>query len=353
MIALKIIALPSILFEEAKTSGLIVAMILFAFDFLILFLYLKIKEKYPELSLYELIQRFLGKVVAKIIYLLIFIFFICKLSMLMNESVSYMQAIVDEHYNLLLLLITFLPVISTLVFSGLKSSARTCEFGFVFIVIGLIVCIFASEISNTLGELGPILERPKQILSSVFDMSFWFSDFLFIAVLADKIKIEKNMKRRVFGFAIFACFMVMFLYFIYFRLFRITAFLHKNAIADVTQYNRNIGNSGNIDIISILLYMIIIFFQGSLYMHCLKTVYEKIVGYKNSVHSLIVLNLIIVFVQFFLLFNLERVVNLSTSYLKYLNLLAFLVVPIFYICLLIFDKEKKNAGKIKEICKKN
>lgn len=353
MLALKLVALPSLLYEKSMSGGLLVAGILFLFDFFILFVFLKIKQKYPTYSLYEIIKTFFGNIIAKVIYVLLFVFFITKLLMLMNEAVSFMQATVDEDYTVILFLLTFLPVITALSYSGLKSTARTCEFGYIFIVIGLIVCLFLSETSAIFGKLGPVFQVGfVNISKTSFDMSFWFSDFVFIAVLSDKIKIDKNTTKTVFRFVFFIAIIIMLLYYSYFRLFRVTAFLHKNGIADVTQYNREIGNVGNIDIISILAYMFVIFFQGALYANCLKVVYEKIVGYKNKTHSLIVINLMIVFLQFFLFFNLERITLFVLNYFKYFNVLVVFVIPLFYIGLLIFDKEKRYVKYYKKISKK-
>ena len=324
MLALKLITLPSLLFENAKSSGIMVALILFIVDFVVLYIFLKTKEKYPNLSLFELIKKVFGKVVAKILYVGLFIFFICKVSMLMNEAISYMQAIVDEEYNLIMFLLTYMTVITAIAYSGLKNTARTTEFGFVFIIIGLIICLFLSEVTQTFGELGPVFEEgPLKLGLSAFKLNFWFSDFLFVAVLSDKIKPTKNMKKTIFSYVIMVAVLLAVLYLIYFRLFRVTAYLHKNAIADLTQYNRNIGNVGNIDIVAILVYLFIIFFQGSLYFNCLNIAYEKIFDYSNKIHSLIVVNLILVFLELFVFFNLERLITFILNYFNFVSLFFF------------------------------
>ncbi len=353
LLALKLIALPSLLFEKSNSSGLIVAIIMFIIDILMLFLYLKIKEKYPDFSLYEIIKKYLGKIIAKIVYILIYLFFVFKLCMLMNEGVLYMQDVVDEDHSLIVFLLTYLPVITALSFNGLKSCARTCEFGFIFILIGLVICLFLSEVSLSFGEIGPLFIKDiKNILSACFDYNFWFSDFLFVTILADKIKIEKNAKRKIFSFVFMVAILLLILYFVYFRLFRVTAFLNKNAIADVTEYNRNIGNSGNIDIISIFVYLFVIFLQGSLYMNCLRICYEKIFEYKNSYHSLISANIIIFLLEYFVFFNIQKITDFVLFYFKYFGILIWIIIPLFYILLLVFGKEKKYDKKYKKLYKK-
>lgn len=354
MLALKLIALPSLLLENTNTSGLVVAIILFIIDFLMLYIFLKIKQKYPNLSLYEIIEKYMGKIIAKIIYFSLIFFFLIKISILMNETVSYMQAIVDEDFKLYVFLLTFLPIISCIAYSGLKNCGRTCEFGFIFIIIGLIICLFLSEISFSFGELGPIfIEKPLTILQSCFNLGFWFSDFIFVAILSDKLKIKNTDRKTIFMYVFFVFILIFLIYLIYFRLFRVTAYLHKNAIADVTQYNRNIGNAGNIDIVSILVYLFVIYFQGSLYFYCLQVCYEKFIGYHNKNHSMVVINLIIVAMQFLVFYNLERIIYFNTEYFKYYNAFIVLAITLFYIVLLLFGKEGKNVKRIKKHFNKN
>ena len=343
LLALKLITLPSILVQMSTSSAVLVASIMFALDLVMLFIYLKIKEKYPKLSLYELIKKYLGTVFAKFIYIIIFGLFIFKLIMLNNEAISYMRDIVDEDFKLSIYLMTFLPVVIAMVNSGLRSSARTVEFGFVFIFIGLIFCLFLSEITFTYGDMGPIFkENISNILSTCSSVGFWFSDFLFVVILSDKIKYQKNMKKIIFSYVIITLLILMALYIVYIRLFNVTSFLHRSAIADITQYNRNIGNSGNIDIIAILVYMFIIFFQGSIYFLSAKIIFEKIVGYNNKIHAIIFITTCILILQLFVFYNLELVIDFVIDYLKYFGIVAWILIPLYCVFLLIFDKEKNN-----------
>lgn len=344
MLALKLVTLPSLLYEFAGTSGLIVALILFLFDFLALFLILRLKNKYKNMSLFEILHKYLGTFLAKSIYLIIFIFLIFKYLMIINEAVAYTQAIVDEDFTIIMFLMCFLPVTTAVAYSGLKSTARTCEFGFIFVIIGLVVCLFLAETTTGFMKLGSIFEtKITKILSSSFSCSIWFIDFLFLLIIMDKIKVEKNMKKRIFNVVIFIFLILAVFYVIYFRLFRTTSFLHKNAIADVTQYNRNIGNVGNVDIISILVYLFVIFFQGAIYMSALKICFEKIVGYQNSTHALIFINILIICLEFFAFYNLQKIIDFYFNYFKYIYVFLWLII----LWLTIAKKETKNVSKNK------
>ncbi len=348
MLALKLVTLPSILYQQAKTSGLISAFCLFLIDFFGLFLILKLKQKFPNMSLYELLCKAIGKIFAKAIYIILYFFLLLKLIFIINEAVSYTQSIVDEEFTNIMFLMCFLPVISAVAHSGLKSTARTCEVGFIFVIFGFIVCLFLSETTTSFMKLSSIFESsPLKILSSSFSTSIWFFDFLFLLIIMDKIKVEKNLIKRFFNLIIFVFIILFIFYIIYFRLFRNTAFLHKNAIADVTQYNRNIGNVGNIDIISILVYLFIIYFQGAIYMSCLRICFEKIIGEINPTWAIIFADIILVILQYFIFYNLEITINFYMAYFKFVWPFLWLMLLLLFFMKGENKNDRKNKSHIK------
>ena len=341
LLALKLVELPSLLTKLAKTSAIVVTAILLALEFLLLYLFLLIKDKYPNYSLFELIKKVFGSLLAKFIYFVLAIVFVCKLSLLLNEGVVYMKNIVDEEFKITIFLFTFLPVITAMVYSGLRSTARTCEFGFLFIVVGLVTCLFLAKVDLKFGEVGPVFASGlNNIIKSCFDVSFWFTDFLFILILNDKIKKEKNTKKIVLFYVFFIDIILIIFYIIYFRLFRETGYIHETAIANITQYKKNIGNVGNADIIETLVYLFTIYFQGGIYLTCLCTIFKKITNDNNIFHSLIVINCLIIIIQCVIFYNLEMFIKFAISYLKYSTILVWGIIPIFYLFLLIFDRRK-------------
>ncbi len=341
VLVLKLVALPSVISRLISTSAVIVVAIMFCIELIMLYIFLTAKQKYPNMSLFELMCKFVGKIIAKIVYIFLAIIFICKLSLLLNEGVVYIKNIVDEDFNLILFLFTFLPVITALVYSGVRSTTLTCEFGFVFIIIGLISSLFLAKIDIDFGEIGAVFSNSiKSILTTCFETSFWFTDFLFILILGDRIKQQKNMKKNVILSVVAIEVLVAIFYIIYFRLFKQTGYIHETAIADITQYKKNIGNVGNVDIIETLVYLFTIFLYGSIYLTCLCNIFAKVTNDNNILHSLIFMNLLIVIIQYFVFYNLEIFTNFAIQYLKYSTILVWGIIPIFYILLFIFDRRR-------------
>ena len=341
LIALKLCSLPSLLSKLGGTSAIIITIFMFFVDILILFIFLKAKEKYPKYSLYELLQKYLGKIVAKIIYLLIYAIFFCKLSVLINEGVVYMKNVVDEEYRIIIFLFTFLPVVTAMVYGGLTSTARTCEFGYVFVLVGIVACLFLAKIDLEFGELGPVLKNGViGVIKPAFECSFWFTDFLFVAILSDKIKLQKNFKRTILFFVTIIALLMTLFYTVYFRLFRETGYIHETAIANITQYKKNIGNVGNADVIESLVYLFTIYLQGSIYLTCICNIFGKVTNDNSKIHALIVANGVIIITQCVVLYNLEQLIVFSYEVLKYSTILVWGIIPLFYLLLFIFDRGK-------------
>ena len=261
-----------------------------------------------------------------------------------------MKNVVDEEYRITIFLFTFLPVISAMVYGGLTSTARTCEFGYVFVLVGIVACLFLAKIDLQFGELGPVFKNGFfGVIKPAFDSSFWFTDFLFIVILSDKIKLQKNFKRTVISFVVIIAILMTIFYLVYFRLFRETGYIHETAIANITQYKKNIGNVGNADVIESLVYLFTIFLYGSIYLTCLCNIYAKVTNDFNKIHALIVTNGIVIITQLVVVYNLEELIIFSYQVLKYSTILVWGLIPLFYILLFIFDRR----GNVKTYKRKN
>lgn len=354
-VGLKLVSLPSILYRLNNTGGIITAMFFFIAEIVFLILALRCKQKFPDLSLYELVQKHLGKIIAKTVYLLLLFFFLFKIILLLNENLQFLLNLLDEEMTMYLILIALLPLYNALAYNGLRSIGRTAEIFFKFIVVGFIICLLLSEVRFETSKLGPVFtEGFSGFVSSVFNSSFWFSDFIFIFVILDKVKLEPNMIKKIMPRLLLFMTVLGLLLFSYFRLFHETSFLYRNAIADVTQFRRKIGNVGNVDIFSILVYTLTTIFQGAIYFYCLKLCYEKLFGYAHKFHSLIIADILILLSQFLIFKNLGIIAKFSIEVLSYYSILIYGFVVIYVGALLLFSKKKGGQhGNYKKIYSKN
>lgn len=346
MMSSKLLALPSILFQETGYFALVIIFILLSFETLLLFIFIKLKEKYINLTFYEILSKILGKTVAKIIYFLFSLYFLLAIVHLIYDNFIYLREAIFEEARIERFLLIFFPVICALAYKGLNSLARTAEFFFVFIVIG-IVCCLALGLSSISEFTLPTFENISFGLTfnTLFSYLFWFGDFAFFLIIIDKIKVKNGFGRTIMNYTYF-CFLFIFIfYIIFYEVYKNTSFMHNNAITDIIALTNQVGNLEKLNLIALLVVMFTIFYQGGVLLYSLNqsitTIFPKSIKVQNFITFII--TIILLFLFFF--YSTQKIHVYLEDYGKYLALILFLIVPIYLIFQIIFDKNKKKIKK--------
>ena len=85
----KLLILPSLLFKENGYGGIFCLAFALLFDLLILYLFIKLKEKYNNQTFKEILSAFLNKVFVKIILFILFAFFITRFIYILQENFHF------------------------------------------------------------------------------------------------------------------------------------------------------------------------------------------------------------------------------------------------------------------------
>lgn len=279
LFALKLLFLPSFLFEDSNNYSIFEFAVLICVDIIFLFLILKVKQKYPDKTFFSLIVKIFGNFFSKIIFIALTLFFMIKFLYLGAESYNYLRDALLDEANIVLFLVCFLPVVNVLAWNGIKGLFRTNEFFFVILLVCFILCIWFSFGTTTeplffdFGEF-----KVDRFLNSTLSRFMWFGDFLFVAIILDKLPAKKKDHRKIFAYAVLGVIFLLFFMFAFLRLFQNTSFLHSNAISEITQFNGEFAHVGKIEIISIGFIMFTVFFQGALFIFCGKECATNIVN---------------------------------------------------------------------------
>ena len=342
LFSIKLITFPSIIFGELKTDALIMFILMLTIDLGVLFSVLYIKKQFPEMSCFQILEKFFGRVLTKIITLLLALFFFGKLLYLVVEGFSFLRDTLLEEANMILFLFCFIPVINALAHSNFRAFMRTSEFFFFSIVGALIICLFLSFVEIDNNMLSPLFDVDAgTFFKSLFQKLMWFGDYIYIFVLIDKIeKNKKNIKKTMLKYNIFAIILSGVFYFAYYRLFQTTSVVHTGAVLDIVQFSARIGNVGKIDIIPINVVMFAIFFQGAIYLLCTKKSLDNL--YKKSTINSFIINILLCVLAIGFVTNINICVNIFTNYLSYLALFIAYILPIIVFILTLSVKRKKK-----------
>ena len=217
LLASKLLILPSLMFKSNAYGGLITIIVMFVFELAILFLLIKIKEKYPNNTFFDLLSSFCGVILTRIIYLVLFVFFVLKMIYVSHETFNFLKLVLYENADLFVYYICLLPVINALAYKGLKSFARTLEVFYFIIIVGVIICslMWIPSITNLSFN---IFENNgwSGLLQSLFKYGFWFCDFAFLFIILDKIKLENNFGTKIMRYSLFTMLIVIFMLFSYY-----------------------------------------------------------------------------------------------------------------------------------------
>lgn len=347
LLASKLLILPSLMFKSNAYGGLITIIVMFVFELAILFLLIKIKEKYPNMSFFDLLSSFCGVILTRIIYLVLFVFFVLKMIYVSHETFNFLKLVLYENADLFVYYICLLPVINALAYKGLKSFARTLEVFYFIIIVGVIICslMWIPSITNLSFN---IFENNgwSGLLQSLFKHGFWFCDFAFLFIILDRIKLENNYGTKIMRYSIFTMAIIVFLVFSYYFIYQSSSFFHASAIFDIMQFSTRLGGVSKLDIIPTMVMMFLLFYQMGMFLYCAKSCYKNVLNTKNNVQALIFINILFILLNYFVFYNFEICIDVYSGIFSYFAILISVIIPFLFLLKLLFSKsQKKNIFK--------
>ena len=198
MVTLKVLFLPSLLAKDIGRDSYLFMLLMLVLDFLVLLTLLFIFNKNPQLSFFEVIQKMFGKVLAKIIMFLFFLFFLLKSWATFQTNLSYLN---ENLYTSLEWYIFAFPILITVFYIasfGVNSLARLVEIVAPIIIVGFIgsfaVGLFRADFSSLL----PVMEKGFFThIPTIFRYSFWFGDYMIFIVFFGNVKEEKGPIKKI------------------------------------------------------------------------------------------------------------------------------------------------------------
>ncbi len=346
MLSSKILALPSLLYKDTGYFALVIIFILLGLELFFLYIFIKLKEKYINLSFFDILSKYLGKIVTKIIYILFFLYFILAFVHLIYDNFIYLREAIFEDAKIERFFLIFFPVVCALAYKGLNSLARTAEFFYIFIVFGVICCL-ALGFSSISEYSVPIFTEVTAELTfnTLFSYLFWFSDFAFFLIIIDKIKAENGFGKTIMNFAGLGFALILIFYFVFYEIYKNTSFMYGNAITDIVALTSQVGNIEKLNLIALLVVMFTIFYQGGILLYCLNQSFTKIFPYTNKAQNFIIFVISIIVIFLLVFYSTQKIHEYLSIYGKYLALIIFLIIPIYLIFQLILDKNTKNNKK--------
>lgn len=266
----KFLNVPSSIASQAGRDGWISIIILFLIDFAVLLCLLWAhKLNKNNLSLNCILEKNLGKVGARPVYILFFVFFIVRQLDLMASVLNVFSATLTLKTNWpgfsipIILLSLFIFVL------GIRTFARTNQLVAAWVFISAFVMIVLSLTNTDFSEFTPVLaDGFKPVGKAVLNHTFYFTDSLFIIFFLGRIKRDKNFFLSPITAFILGTLLTLFLYVVFYALFGEIAWLQDSAMPKVSQFNTQLTVNGRLDWLALLLWLTAIFLKIVLFAFC-------------------------------------------------------------------------------------
>jgi len=278
LVGTKFQRLPSFLADIAGKSFWVVLCLYILIDGIFLILSLKIINLGSGKRLYEVLENKTGKIFAKIIFVMLGVYFI-MLAVLPYESVHEVFAdIIFDSLPWKFFALFLLIAMGVIAVSGLKNIGRTCQLFFFLIMIG-IFGLFALGVSTTdLTSILPITETiPSTILEGFYKSTLWFGNFTILYVLMGRIKDQEDGKFNGIKLSFFlSSLFVIFAFITYYGIYQEVTPLKRNWLTKVSQFALLSLDIGRLDWFLILFGELATIITAGVFVYCSAYCFQEV-----------------------------------------------------------------------------
>lgn len=282
-IALKFLALPSLLYMESKNMSMFVALALMIVDGLYVFILLDLMKKSGEKNIYEFMKSCVGTFFTKIILIIL----ILKYALVVGNISKGLEFFVVENlyseYNWFVFVLPLMILVGFMVYKGVRNIARVGEIVYWAIVIGLIyIALKALSGVDVLSFLPFFKDGFKPLVNSAWIHLSWFGSATFMFMLFGFVDFREEKKSRMIKYIIFAILIVQLLYFVFYGLFGVTCPTHNYCISDISQFSSTYSAIDELSWLVVSMWIVAQAIQLALFSYCIAQALKFLFDMKDN-----------------------------------------------------------------------
>ena len=253
--ATKFLTLPSFYMRFAGRDAWFSIILNVLVDFVLLLCVLLIFKAHDNFTFSDVLEKYFGKVIAKILLVLISGYLIFRSIPFISENYDILAAVLYEVPNWYALVFPMYIVAVYLAFKGPRTMGRVAEIMFFFFIPAMIVFLILAVSEVNFIEILPAFEYGlKPPLSAAVKGATAFGDYglmLMFMGRTEGLTSGKQMK----GYAIASGIIILF-NFLFVLIFGVIGVYQPDAIIRITQYNTSLTNYGRIDWLIALIWQV-------------------------------------------------------------------------------------------------
>ena len=352
---MKLLALPSLLWQHSKNMSWLVVLVLMLVDAIYAFLILELAKRSGSRNLNEFMVESIGKVPTKIFMVLLFVKYAIMVASLTKGLEFFVVENFYENFDWPVFMLPLIALIGFMAYKGIRNIARVSEIFYLPIIFG---CLYVSL--KTIKCIDPITYLPMfedgilPLLKSGYNHLNWCSSSTFLLILFGSIDFKDEKKHKFILYSLSAILFVQLVYFVFYSLFGVTSPIHNFAISDICQFSSNKTSTDQLVWLVVSLWVVAQALQLALRGYCMMRSLQLIFNTKNNIFALSVTTLLIFALGYFGVktINLEKV--FLAEYTTIITIITQYVLPIILWIGYFANKKKfKKVAENEKIIKSN
>lgn len=297
----------------------------------------------PNKSFADILKDCFGKVVTKILLILLFVFFLYKLVIIDYEMESFLYETLYTDINWELFILPVYLTFCYLATKTIRTIGRVSQFFLPFALFALVLTIAFSMPSWNFSNLLPIMDKGySSLLKSLYYALIQSGEFLFITVFMENIITnEKNFFTKVGASTIATTLIVTFFYIVYIAVFGNLAQFVKEGLIRATQVSLHASALFKVDAFVSLMWIPIIVLESALSVYAISWCLNKIFNLKFNIG---------VFLTFAFIFGIRLIPQISSYELLsvffgvvgYVMIGLELIVPVVVLIITTIKNDKRR-----------
>ena len=347
-ISSKLQTLPCLISEDVGSNLWLVLLFGGAIDAIFFALIIWTNQLCPNLTFYELLCKIIGKFFAKIVMLVLIVYFLFT-ALMPYEAVrnvfanNLFDTLPWQSFSIFLIF-----AVGYLVFCGLKTIGRSAELYLVILVTCVTLLFLLGIFTANFENILPLFDaKIGKIANSYVDHSLWFGDYMIFFCLIGRIDTSKQ-ALKFWDVLIYLGLIAFYAlgYVTFFCLYTNLAGSQTSLLSSISSFSLIELSIGRADWFLVLICQIASVLSLSSYTYCIADALNNIIGKKHYAICAIVAVAIIYVVDLFLFSHTGASIN---AYLHLTGVVALIVqtsLPVLYILCTGFYKSKAKRSNL-------
>ena len=343
MLTSKLVTMPSIVYSAAAGDAIFSIILNFIVELLLIFLITLIIIRNPHTSLFELLKRKLTVVGAVIVYIILTLYMIARLTLCYQELYSFfLNQLYDEFSPLMFAIPTFF-VTGYIAYKGIRSLGRSLEIMFWFILVGTIISMisnieylqFDQNLPYFANGIIPILEGSGR-------SAFYFGNSLCLLFLVGKVEIKPNLLKKTILYTILISIFIVIICFIFYDVFGKSMQYVLFALSEYSQYDPFVLELQRLVWLTSIIDITKLFCSTICIIYCIGQANKVLFQTKTTLLPILITFLLIFSLATLLHYDLLIMFELVRNYLSFITIgiIALMLVICIYLTI---SKTPKNV----------